>query len=448
MKNLAWIVVLLIAIPVLAQNEDPASTAFQALEVSNVRLSLSEEEGASLIFNASPAVCEDLLIDIAVDSQSIKVNVFAPHSEAVCNTLVAYEPVIALPELETGQAYLLYLNDFTTTFFLAEIGEDSSTEPFATLWGEDNFLIGFDTVAPFLDSIEFSGGADGLLLNMSGEHPDGCETEEFTRVYQDNIQENLYHVDNFRLVPQGVMCPASLMPFEAEVSLEAENGDIVEIDDSYFLIEGNEAIPVNQYPLVVMAVEILSGVNGNIVAVTGTQDCGFEAVAHVLERDFISAVDIFAYVPSDEACGDLTTPYDEGFFVDSLPIVINGVAYDENGEIDPMASSQSDNQEAEGNAMPVDTVIETVEVAILESFPMQLQLVVSGYQPDGCDFPVEVAQRVDGNDVTLHIFRNVPPDVMCTMNLAPYEETILIDGGFTEGTVNIQVNEFTTSVDL
>ena len=448
MKKLAWIVILFIAFPVIAQNEDPGSSAFQVLDVSNVRLRLSDDEGMALVFNASPAVCEDLLIDIAVDNQSIEVNAFAPRSNAVCNTLVPYEPVIALPDIARGQAYLLYLNDFTTTFFLTDRGEESSTEPFTALWGAETFLIGFDAVAPLLDSIDFASGGDAISLSLSGNHPDGCETQEFTRVYQDTVQANLHHVDSFRLIPEGVMCPASLLPFEADVTLDLENGDIVEIDNSYYQVGEDEIIQLSRFPLSVHTVEILSGANGVIVAISGTQDCGFEAQADVLERDFMSAIDIVAYAPADEPCGDLTTPYEEAFIVDSLPAVINGTAYDENGEISPPASAQSENQTTEGNFMVVDTVIEGVEVTILESFPMQIQLTVSGYQPDGCDFPVEVMQGVDGNDVTLHIFRNVPADAFCTMNIVPYEDTILVDGTFTEGTVTIQVNEFTTSVDL
>ena len=79
---------------------------------------------------------------------------------------------------------------------------------------------------------------------------------------------------------------------------------------------------------------------------------------------------------------------------------------------------------------------------------MQLQLEITGYQPDGCDFPVNVQQRVNNNAVTLHIFRNVPPDVLCPMALVPYEETIMVDGSFEGGTVTIEVNEFSTEIDL
>ncbi len=41
-------------------------------------------------------------------------------------------------------------------------------------------------------------------------------------------------------------------------------------------------------------------------------------------------------------------------------------------------------------------IIDSVEVTVLESDPMQLRLHIAGYQPDGCEAPVTVAQRRDG----------------------------------------------------
>ena len=98
--------------------------------------------------------------------------------------------------------------------------------------------------------------------------------------------------------------------------------------------------------------------------------------------------------------------------------------------------------------MQVDTVIENVDVVILESFPMQLHLNVKGYQPDGCDFPVLIEQQGEGNNINVHIYREVPTDVMCAMMLAPYEDTIVLEGGFESKIVTIKVNEFTVNVDL
>ncbi len=117
------------------------------------------------------------------------------------------------------------------------------------------------------------------------------------------------------------------------------------------------------------------------------------------------------------------------------------------GELIEMVE-EDEGMEPDGNNRQVFTVIESVEVAVLESFPMQLELTISGHQPDGCDVPVQVEQEVDGNNVTISIYRELPVDVMCPAVLMFYEETIRVDGSFEGGTVTIQVNEFSTSVDL
>jgi len=86
------------------------------------------------------------------------------------------------------------------------------------------------------------------------------------------------------------------------------------------------------------------------------------------------------------------------------------------------------------------TVIESVDALLLESFPVQIHLHITGYQPDGCTFPVQVEQSRDGNSVNVRIYRVLPPDIMCTMQLVPYDETIALDGGFEPGDYTIDVN--------
>lgn len=94
------------------------------------------------------------------------------------------------------------------------------------------------------------------------------------------------------------------------------------------------------------------------------------------------------------------------------------------------------------------TVIEQVETLILESYPYQITLNVSGYQPDGCDLPVIVEQRREGNIVYVDIYRVLPPDVFCTMQLVPYQDTITLDGGFESGQYQINVNGTIVDVNL
>jgi hypothetical protein len=95
----------------------------------------------------------------------------------------------------------------------------------------------------------------------------------------------------------------------------------------------------------------------------------------------------------------------------------------------------------------IDAVIESVDPLILESYPMQLQLHITGYQ-DGCDYPTLVEQTVTGDKIYIHIYREVPLAVACPAIAVPYDETIAIDGAFTGGTYNIVVNTFITQVDF
>lgn len=97
----------------------------------------------------------------------------------------------------------------------------------------------------------------------------------------------------------------------------------------------------------------------------------------------------------------------------------------------------------------VATVVERVETLVLESFPPQVQLNVFGYQIDGCDFPVQVEQRRDGTTISVEIFRVVPADVMCPMNIPPYEGTIMLEGPFEVNTAyTVIVNGVTVEVNL
>lgn len=86
------------------------------------------------------------------------------------------------------------------------------------------------------------------------------------------------------------------------------------------------------------------------------------------------------------------------------------------------------------------TVIEKVDALVLESMPPQVSLVMTGYQPDGCDFPVLVEQRRSGNSVTVEVYREVPADIMCTMQLVPYSGSVMLDGAFEPGVYQISVN--------
>jgi inhibitor of cysteine peptidase len=88
---------------------------------------------------------------------------------------------------------------------------------------------------------------------------------------------------------------------------------------------------------------------------------------------------------------------------------------------------------------PIPTVIEDVNVRVLESFPPQLDIHVTGYHPDSCDFPVQIDTRVNGNTITVEIYREVPPNVRCGEPTVPYETNFNL-GSFDPGDYIIDVN--------
>ncbi|MEO1290625.1 MAG: hypothetical protein AAFV93_23025 [Chloroflexota bacterium] len=442
--------ILLLALPTLGHTTDPASTIFEPLNVSNVRLQLSQDDGASLIFNAAPTVCDPLFTDVTVTGQFITVNAFVPPSDSACETVAPFEPTIELPDLATETAYVITINNFVSRFYLADPDAEQSDEAFVALWDAETPLVQLDSLPSAIGTVDFISDDGDLNLRVTGDHPDGCETDEFVRLRPDAMNPMLYHAELIRLLPQGVMCPAMLQSYDLTTSIDLPNGSIIEVNGEFTRIEDEQAVTVEQQALNIVTVDVLDMGSDVMVVVSGDQmgECLVTPQSSITERDYMTLINIASFTDSDASC-DESAFFTEAYFVDMLPVMVNGIAYDEDGEIPPRVSGQGGGANPpEGNFMRSDTVIESVEVIILESSPMQLQLMVSGFQPDGCDFPVEVEQTVDGNEVTLHIFRNVPMDVMCPSVLNPYDDTIMIDGTFDSGTVNIRVNDFETSVDL
>ena len=94
------------------------------------------------------------------------------------------------------------------------------------------------------------------------------------------------------------------------------------------------------------------------------------------------------------------------------------------------------------------TNILRVDVNLSASQPRKITLDVEGEHPDGCDYPVLVEQRRQGDAVDIEVYRNVPADVVCPMILKPYRDTIQLDGAFEPGDYTINVNSHSQAVRI
>lgn len=98
--------------------------------------------------------------------------------------------------------------------------------------------------------------------------------------------------------------------------------------------------------------------------------------------------------------------------------------------------------------------VEEIQLQIMESFPIQVAVLVEGYLPDGCT-------EIDGinqtfNEETNTFFVEIttvrPADAVCTQAIVPFEERISLDvRGLPAGTYTVDVNgvtdTFTFDVD-
>jgi inhibitor of cysteine peptidase len=98
--------------------------------------------------------------------------------------------------------------------------------------------------------------------------------------------------------------------------------------------------------------------------------------------------------------------------------------------------------------------VESIEIMLLESFPVQVNVVVRGNLPDSCTEIAEIDQGTDLEDETfwVEITTVRTTDEPCAQVLVPFQESVPVDvQGLPAGTYTVDVNgvegTFTLEVD-
>jgi inhibitor of cysteine peptidase len=93
--------------------------------------------------------------------------------------------------------------------------------------------------------------------------------------------------------------------------------------------------------------------------------------------------------------------------------------------------------------------IDEIEVLILESFPVQVNVIVRGNLPDGCTYLDEFEVEREGDTFEITVWTVRDPEAMCTMALVPFEETVSLDvAGLEAGEYTVVVQDQTASFRL
>ncbi len=94
-------------------------------------------------------------------------------------------------------------------------------------------------------------------------------------------------------------------------------------------------------------------------------------------------------------------------------------------------------------------LVESVSIAVLESFPVQVQVTASGSLRNGCEEIYDVLASRSEDVYTVTMNAAAPKDAVCTQVLRPFEETFALDvAGLPAGTYTVNVNGVTETFVL
>ncbi len=125
---------------------------------------------------------------------------------------------------------------------------------------------------------------------------------------------------------------------------------------------------------------------------------------------------------------------------------------DSNPTVDPNSPVSSDDPvppaeelpPIEGPVIRGEAVVESIQILMLESFPLQVHVAAQGYVPDGCTRVDQISQKRDGNTFNVTITTVRPEDMECTEAEVPFQENIPLDVyGLPAGTYTVDVNGVT-----
>lgn len=96
-----------------------------------------------------------------------------------------------------------------------------------------------------------------------------------------------------------------------------------------------------------------------------------------------------------------------------------------------------------------EAMVESVQVQILESYPVQVQATVRGQLPDACTYIASVTQQREGTTLRIQLATARNPNQLCAQVLTPFEQVVRLDvAGLPPGNYNVRVNEVSAPFQL
>ncbi len=96
-----------------------------------------------------------------------------------------------------------------------------------------------------------------------------------------------------------------------------------------------------------------------------------------------------------------------------------------------------------------NATVESIEIMVLESFPVQIKVNARGFLPDGCTRIDEITKEKKENTFLVSIKTVRPADLFCTAAIVPFQEVISLDVyGLKAGIYKVDVNGVNGTFEL
>ncbi len=96
-----------------------------------------------------------------------------------------------------------------------------------------------------------------------------------------------------------------------------------------------------------------------------------------------------------------------------------------------------------------NATVESIEIMVLESFPVQIKVNARGYLPDGCTKIDGITKEKKDTTFFVNIKTVRPADTFCTQSLVPFQEVIPLDVyGLKAGIYTVNVNGVNSTFEL
>lgn len=96
-----------------------------------------------------------------------------------------------------------------------------------------------------------------------------------------------------------------------------------------------------------------------------------------------------------------------------------------------------------------EATVESIGIMVLESFPVQVHVNVTGYLGDGCTTLGDIDTMQEDDTFLVNITTQRPTEAMCTQQLVGFEENVALDvAGLPAGTYTVDVNGVTDTFTL